>query len=274
MKSRAVLIIAVILGLFTYSLPLYASSNNEYHVEEKTVIKIPIVGPISTHTSSYLSGCKLKENSTIKLHNSLVKMMSDSDGKSYDVLLSDMCEEIQWKYDEGLETYTSTSFEDIREAIHQNDEDSEIQIDMESDQNDIDDLPRMTHEILGYEKNINGFKAQKVLTTVYPKGADHPIIIEEYYTTKAKALSKISQARENLAQKLGYGEGHVDGVPDLIKVSYEAIRKDLEWDRPDGEVVRFVIQVEDDDGDPIFTMNYDVLKAEIIAYQADHFALK
>lgn len=274
MKIRTALIAAVILGVFTYSLPLYAGNNSAYHIEEKTVIKIPIVGQISSHTSSYLSGCKLKESSTIKMHNSLIKMMSNSDGKSHDVVLSDMCEEIQWKYDEKKGTYSSHSFEKIREERTHHDDESEVHIDMESDQNDIDDLPKMTHEIMGFKKNINGFKAQKVLTTVYPKSADHPIVIEEYYTTKAKALSKISHARENLSQKLGYGENHVDGVPDLIKAAYDAIRKDLEWERPDGEVIRFVIRMLDDDGDPVFTMNYDVLTAETIAFQADHFALK
>ncbi len=270
MKIRTALIIAVILGLFTYTLPLYAGSPKEYHLEEKTVVEIPVVGKITTYTDSYLSGCKLKEQTTFKMHNSLIKMMSSSDGKSHNIQLSDMCEEVQWTYDSDDKLYRSKPFSELRE----NTDDPEPQIDMELDQNDIDDIPRMTHEIMGYEKNINGFKAQKVISTIHPDDAANPIIIEEYYTSKAKALTKINNAREDLRENLGHDKDNIEGVPSMVEVFYEAMRKDHEWDRPDGEVVRFIIKMLDNEDDLIFSMTYDVTTAEILDYHEDHFSLK
>ncbi|MEA3286578.1 MAG: hypothetical protein U9Q77_04300 [Candidatus Marinimicrobia bacterium] len=274
MKTKTALTLAVILGLITYSLPLYAATNKAYHVEERTVIEIPVVGKITTLTSSYLSGCKLKETTLIKMHNTLVKMISDSDGKSQEILLSDLCDKIRWRYDENKQVYSSVSFEEVRQERVRQEAENELQIDMESDQNDIDDSPRLTHEIMGYEKNINGFKARKVVTRVYVKSIDNPIIIEEYYAADTKPLKKITVAREKVAQEMGAGDNHIDGVPGFIMAAYDGMRQDKELARPEGEVVRFVISLLDNDDDPIFSMKYDVLKAEKIAYQPDHFALK
>ncbi len=274
MKTKTVLLLAIMLGLFTYCLPLYAGSNKEYHVEERTVIKIPIVGKISTLTSSHLSGCKLKETTSFKMHNTLIKMMSDSDGKSQEVQLSNLCEELQWSYDDETETYQARSFEDIRQDKASYEEDNESQIDMESDQNDIDDLPRMSRKIMGYEKNINGFKAQKVRTLVYREEAENPIIIEEFYAVSVKPLKKVTDARDKLARELGKGDDAVEGVPSFIEAVYDSIREDEELERPEGDIVRFVISLLDDDNDSIFTMKYDVILAETIDYQADHFALR
>jgi hypothetical protein len=273
MKTKTALIIAIILGIFTYTLPLYAS-DNEYHIEEKTVIDIPVVGKISTMTSSYLSGCKLKETTTVKMHNALVKIMSDSDGKSTEAILTNLCDEIQWQYNGESETYEPLSFEKVRDQKSSEEDDHETHIDMGSDQNDIDDLPKMVREILGYEKNINGHKARKVVTTVYPEDSDSRIVVEEFYTSKSTALSKISQAREDLSKKLGYDESDVEGIPSLVDVIYEAIKKDKEWSRPEGDIVRFVIRLLDEDDEDIFTMKYDVLEAETSRFQEDHFVLK
>ncbi len=274
MKNRIAMIAFILLGLFTFSLPLYAGDAKEYHIEERTVVEIPIVGKITTETSSYLSGCKLMEKTSFKMHNSLIKMMSGSDGKSLNVQLSDMCEELQWIYDDEDEAFQSYSFEYVRGNRGDNQDDSETHIDMELDQNDMEDLPRMTHKIMGYEKNINGFKARKVLTTVYPDDLDNPIIIEEYYATKTKVLEKMNRARNNLSESLGYDENHIEGVPSMIEVIYKGMQEDQEWERPDGEVVRFVIKMQDNDGDPIFIMTYDVTTAEHIRYQEDHFSLR
>jgi len=273
MKTKTVLILAVFLGLFAYSLPLYAS-NTEYHIEELTVIDIPIVGKISTQTNSYLSGCKLKETTIFRMHNMLIKMMSESAGKTRDIMLSDLCEEIQWKYDEESAEYQSYSFAETRAQLAQDDENREVQIDMESDQNDIKNDPDIRHEILGIEKNINGFKARKVVTTVSGDNQNNPVIIEEYYSTKAKALTKITRTREKLAEELGYGEENIDGVPSFINNAYASISEDEDWQRPEGEVIRFVISLMDDDNDPVFTMTYDVITAETTGYDADHFSLK
>ena len=133
MKTRTALIIAIVLGLFTYTLPLYAGEK-EHHIEEKTVIDIPVVGKITTRTTSYLSGCKLKESTSTKLHNALVQLVSDSDGKSTDIQLSDLCDEIQWEYNEALSNYESRSFHEIRTQYQQDNDDSDIHIDIESDQ--------------------------------------------------------------------------------------------------------------------------------------------
>ncbi len=273
MKTKTALAIAVLLGFFAYTLPLYADSK-EYHLEEKTVIDIPVVGKITTKTSTYLSGCKLKETTNLKLHNALVNIVSDSDGKSKEILLSNLCDEIQWRYDNESETFNSLSFEEVRGNSELDDEDSEVHIDMESDQYDIDNLPKMIRDIQGYKKNINGFKARKVVTTVYPEDSDNRIIVEEYYSNSSRALSKITKAREDLNMKLGYNEDHIEGVPTLINVVYESLKKDHEWSRPEGEVVRFVIRLLDEDDDDIFTMKYDVLEAETSKYQEKHFALK
>ncbi len=273
MKTRTVIFLAILLGLFTYTLPLYAA-DKEYHLEEKTIIDIPVVGKISTMTTSYLANCKLKEMTTIKLHNALVQMMSESDGKSHDNQLTDMCEELLWKYNDETSVYTAQSFSDIRAGIEADRENSETHIDMESDHNDMDNLPRIIREMMGSEKNVNGFKAQKVLTTVYPKDSESRIIIEEYYTNKSKALSKISSAREDMNKKLGYDDSHIEGVPSLINMAYEAIKADRDWSRPDGEVIKFIIRLLDEDDDEMFTMSYNVTTAEIISFQEDHFALK
>mgnify|MGYP007094900877 FL=1 len=273
MKTRAALILAIILGLFTYTLPLYAG-DKEYHIEEKTVIEIPIVGKISTTTSSYLSGCRLKESTTVKVHNALVKIMSESDGKSTEVLLSNLCEEVQWQYSKKSTAFEPQSFEALREMKASEKGDHETHIDIGSDQNDMDDPQKMVREILGYEKDINGFKARKVVTTVYPEDSDSRVVVEEYYTTKSTALSKISRAREDLSSKLGNNEDHVEGVPSLVNVIYNDMKRDREWSRPEGDIVRFVIRLLDKDDDEVFTMKYDVLEAETTPYQADHFALK
>jgi hypothetical protein len=274
MRTKTALILAVILGLLTYSLPLYAENNAAYHIEERTVIEIPVVGKITTLTSSHLSGCKLKESTLIKMHNTLVKLISDSDGKSQEITLSDLCKEIRWRYNEDKQAYTSVSFEEVRQERARFEAENEIQIDMDSDQNDIDDPPRLTHEIMGYEKDINGFKARKVLTRVYLENVENPITIEEYYATETKPLKKITDARERVAQRLGSGDIHMDGVPGIVKTVYENMRQDKELARPEGQVVRFVISMLDKDDDTIFSMNYNVLKAEKIAYLADHFALQ
>ncbi len=273
MKTKTALILAIILGLFTYTLPLYAG-DKEYHIEEKTVIEIPIVGKISTLTSSYLSGCRLKESTTVKVHNALVKIMSESDGKSTEVILSNLCEEVQWQYNKESTAYESQSFQDLRELKVAEKGDHETHIDIGSDQNDIDDPKKMVREILGYEKNINGQKARKVVTTVYPEDSESRVVVEEYYTTKSTALSKISRAREDLSMKLGNDEDHVEGVPSLVNVIYNDMKRDREWSRPEGDIVRFVIRLVDKDDDDVFTMKYDVLEAETTPYQADHFALK
>ncbi len=273
MKTRTALIIAIILGVFTYTLPLYAG-DKEHHIKEKTVLEIPVVGKITTSTSSYLSGCRLKEDTSIKMHNTLIKIVSESDGKSTEVILSNLCEEVQWQYNEDSDTFSPHSFSDLREMKANENSNHETHIDMGSDQNDIDELPKMVREILGYEKNINGFKARKVVTSVYPEDSDTRIIVEEFYTTRSQALTKISKAREDLNQKLGYDEDHVEGVPSLVDVIYESIKKDKEWARPDGEIVRFVIRLLDEDDDDIFTMKYDVIEAETTRYHEDHFALK
>ncbi|MCF7826564.1 MAG: hypothetical protein K9N29_07920 [Candidatus Marinimicrobia bacterium] len=273
MKTRTALIIALILGIFTYTLPLYAA-DKEYHIKEKTVIEIPVVGKISTLTSSYLSGCKLKENTTIKMHNALIKMVSESDGKSTDMTLSNLCEEIQWEYKPESASYESRSFEELRKQRSLEKDEHGTHIDMGSDHNDIDDLPKMVREIQGYEKNINGHKARKVVTTAYPEDSESRIVVEEFYSNDSPALSKISRAREDLSLKLGYDESHVEGVPSLVNVIYDSIRRDKEWSRPEGHIVRFVIRLLDEDDDEIFTMQYDVLEAETLKYQEDHFALK
>ena len=273
MKIKTALIIAILLGLFTYTLPLYAG-DKEYHIEEKTVIEIPIVGKISTMTSSYLSGCRLKESTTVKVHNALVKIMSESDGKSTDVILANLCEEVQWQYNKESTTFEPQSFKEIRELKINKKGGSETHIDIGSDQNDMDEPQKMVREILGYEKNINGLKARKVVTTVYPEDSDSRVVVEEYYTTKSTALSKISRAREDLSMKLGNDEDHVEGVPSLINVIYNDIKRDREWSRPEGDIVRFVIRLLDRGDDEVFSMKYDVLEAETMPYQADHFALK
>ena len=273
MKTRTALILAIILGLFTYTLPLYAG-DKEYHIEEKTVIEIPVVGKISTSTSSYLSGCKLKEATTVKMHNALIKMVSDSDGKHTDVVLSNLCDEVQWQYDQESSSYESLTFQEIRDQKSQQKEEHETHIDMGSDQNDIDQPGEMVREILGYEKNINGQKARKVVTTIHPEDSKVYVVIEEYYTSNSSALSKITRAREDLSLKLGYEEDHIEGVPSLVNVIYNDMKRDREWSRPEGEIVRFVIRLLDGDDDDVFTMKYDVLEAETASYQEDHFALK
>jgi len=211
---------------------------------------------------------------TIKMHNALVQMMSESDGKSHNNQLTDMCDEVLWEYNDETTVFIAQSFSDIRAKVKADKDNNETHIDMESDQNDIDDLPRIVRESMGSKKNINGFKAQKVLTTVYPEDSESRIIIEEYYTNKSKALTKISSARQDLNKKLGYDDSHIEGVPSLINMAYEAIKTDRDWSRPDGEVVKFIIRLLDEDDDEMFTMTYDVTTAETVAFQEDHFALK
>ena len=274
MKTRTALIAAGVLGLLAYSIPLDAANAHEYHLEEKTVIDIPIVGRITTLTSSYLAGCKLKETTRIKMHNPLIKTLSDSDGKIEEVQLSDLCEEIQWTYDQDSAAYVSHSFGELRQIQSERLGEEDVKIDIQSDQNDIEDLPRMEHQILAGKKNINGFQSREVMTKVLTEDNEHNIIIHEFYTGKAKALNRISKAREDLFEKLGYDEDHAEGVPDLIKLVYNAMRRDQEWERPDGEVVRFIIEMMDEDDDPVFSMQYDITVAEKIKYQADHFVLK
>lgn len=273
MKTKISMTLAILLGLFTFCLPALAG-DREHHIEEKTVIEIPIVGKISTISSSYLSDCKLMEKSTIRMHNSLVKMLADSDGKSEHSQLSDMCDEVQWEYNSELATWESSTFAEIRKEIQIKVQNAETHIDMESDQNDINDLPRMTREIVGGEKNINGFPARKVVTRVHLEDRDNPLIIEEYYSTRAKALTEITKKREDLRRKLEHDVDDVEGVPDFITLLYDAIKADDSWARPKGEVIRFVIQLLDDEDDQLFTMNYDVVIAETGNYQAEHFQLK
>ncbi len=273
MKTKTALACAILLGLFAYSMPLYAASK-EHHIEEKTVIDIPVVGKISTLTSTYQSGCQIKESTSTKLHNALVQMMSDSKGRTWDIQLSDLCDEITWTVDTETGSQTEQSFAEYRAKKEAAEAEAENHYDMESDHNDIDDLPKMVREILGYEKNINGFKARKVLTTAYPEDSGSRIIIEEYYTTKAPALAKISNTRKDLSERLGHDDSHVEGVPSLINAIYDSIREDTDWNRPPGEMIRFIIRLVDDEDDDLFSMSYDVLKAETIKYQAEHFALK
>ncbi|NQV15663.1 hypothetical protein HQ531_09420 [bacterium] len=273
MKTRILLIAAVALGLFTFSLPVIAG-DQEHHMEEQTIIEIPVVGKISILTSTYFADCKLMENTNIGIHNSLVKMMSDSDGKSEHIQLSDLCEELQWKYDEEKSAFEASTFEEIREELRLEHAEAKTHIDIESDQNDIDDLPKMSREIVGGVININGFASRKVITLVYLENKENPLVIEEYYSAKAKALNKISKAREDLGKKLGQDSDDVEGVPDFIKLLYDAVKADEDWAKPKGEVIRFIIKLLDDDDDLIFTMNYDVLSAETDNYQSEHFQLK
>jgi len=274
LRTTAAMIIAILVGLFAYTIPLYASNDTEYQLEEKTTIKIPIVGKITTATSTYLSSCKLKETTRIKSHNPLIRSMTEADGQIGETQLSDLCDRVQWQMDDETGEYRQLSFDEIKENQRQNMEDDEVHIDMELDQNDIDDLPRMDHKILPREKNVAGFSCKEVLTKVYTEELHQPIVIREFYTTESKALSKITRARNKLHEELNYSNDSIEGVPDLIKQIYDAMQEDLEWERPDGEVVKFEIEMLDEEKDPIFTMTYEVLRAEKTAYQADHFTLK
>jgi len=273
MKTKTALFIALLLGLFSYTLPLYAGES-EYYLEEKTIIDIPILGEITTRTTSYLSGCKLKETTRIKVHNALVKMVSESDGKTTETVLSNLCDEVQWTYREESKRFEPISFDSIRAQRARKAEHDETHIDMESDHNDIDELPRMVREILGYEKNINGHKARKVVTTLYPEDSETQIVVEEYYTDRSSALNKITRARKDLNEKLGRDESDIIGVPSLVNLVYDSMQSDTDWARPEGVIVRFVIRLLDKDSDEVFTMKYDVTHAETQAYMADHFALK
>lgn len=273
-RNTTAIVIAIVLGLFAYTMPLYAGNETAYHLEEKTTIDIPIVGKITTYTSTYLAGCQLKETTRIKMHNPLIKTLSDSDGQVEEVQLSDLCDQVQWSKDDETGEYVKESFEDIRAREHEYMEADEVHIDMELDQNDIHDLPRMTHKILPGKKNVMGFSCREVITHVYSDEMKHPIIISELYTKDSRALNKISKARENLFEDLGYSEDHAEGVPDLIKLAYDAIREDLEWERPGGEVIQFNIEMIDADKDPIFKMTYEVQTAERTAYREDQFTLE
>ncbi|MCF7807705.1 MAG: hypothetical protein K9M49_00685 [Candidatus Marinimicrobia bacterium] len=273
-RNTTAVLIAILLGLFAYSLPLYAGNDRAYHLEEKTTIDIPFVGKITTYTSTYLAGCQLKESTRVKMHNPLIKTLSDSDGLIEEAQLSDLCDKVQWLKDDESGEYVRTAFADIRAREHRDMEADEVHIDMEVDQNDIDDLPRMTHEILPGKKNIMGFSCKEVLTQVYSDEMKHPIVINELYTTDSRALSKVTRARKELFEDLGYAEDHAEGVPDLIKLAYEAIREDQEWERPDGEVIYFHIEMVDEDMDTIFSMTYEVQTAERTTYRVDQFTLR
>lgn len=273
MKTKMAIFLVILLGLFTYSLPLYAG-NTEYHLEEKTIIEIPIVGKISTQTTSYLAGCQLKESTTIKIHNTLLKAMSGVDGKTNEVELSDLCDEVRWRYDDETESYVKVSFSKIRVEKAEQLEEGGVQIDMESDQNDINHNPDISREIMGYEKNVNGFRARKVVTTVHGDEMENPIIIEEYYSTKAKALTKITNTREKISTLTGNDAKSIDGVPGFINSVYASVVDDEDWKRPKGEVIRFIIRAVDEDKDPVFTMTYDVMVAETDEFDAEHFTLK
>jgi len=272
MKTKTALIIAILLGLFTYTLPLYAA-DKEYHVEERTVIEIPVVGKITTLTSTHLSGCLLKENTEFKMHNALIKVMSGGASNNRRVQLTDMCEEKQWQYNENDRSTEEYTFAELRAENAHDEDGDDVHIDMGLDQNDMDDLPRITRDIQGVEKNINGQRARKVVTRVHFEESKTPLLIEEYYTTKAKALSKVSHAREDMQKKMGKSYD-VEGVPEFIKLIYREIQEDQEWARPDGEVIRLSIQMLDKDEDPVFSMKYDVTTSEVIGFDADHFSLK
>jgi hypothetical protein len=272
MKSKTAIIAAILLGLFAYSLPLYAG-NNTYHIEEETVIQIPIVGKMTTLTSSYFSGCKLKEHTTFKMHNTLIKALSDNGAKSRGIQLTDMCEEKQWKLESDQEAIKEYSFAQLREAHVQSHDEEDVQIDMGIDQNDMDELPRITREVLGVEKNINGQTAQKVVTWVHLDEAKNPLIIEEYYSSKSKALAKINATRDHLRSQIS-GIGDIAGVPSFIQFIYRELQDDQEWARPEGEVVRMSIRLLDEEDDAVFSMDYNVRLAEDIPFQEDQFSLK
>lgn len=271
MKSKTAIIAAILLGILAYSLPLYAG-NNSYHIEEKTVIQIPVVGKITTLTSSYFSGCKLKERTRFKMHNTLIKALSDGKAQSESVQLTDMCEEKQWQYDKDAEAYKEYTFTELRDIHNPVEVEEDIQIDMGIDQNDINELPRITREFQGVKKNINGQKAQKVVTWVHLEDTENPLMIEEYYSSDSKALSKINHARDDL-RKETRGIDDVAGVPSFIKFIYNKLQEDNEWAKPDGDVVRLTIRLLDEDDDTVFSMDYDVTLSEMINYQEDHFSL-
>jgi archaellum component FlaC len=272
MKSKTAIIAAILLGFLAYSLPLYAGGNS-YHIEEKTVIQIPVVGKITTLTSSYFSGCKLKERTSFKMHNTLIKALSDGKARSESVHLSDMCEEKQWQYDKDADSYKEYTFTELREKHNPTEDDDDVQIDMEIDQNDINELPKITRDFQGTKKNINGHKAQKVVTWVHLEETENPLIIEEYYSKDSKALSKINDARDDL-RKETRGISDVAGVPSFIKFIYNELQEDNEWAKPDGEVVRLSIRLLDEDDDTVFSMDYDVTLSEMINYQEDHYSLR
>lgn len=273
LRLGAVLIAGVIVGMLAYTLPLYAGDQSEYHVEEKTVIEIPIVGEITCLTNSYLAGCQLRETTQIRIHNPIIKSMTDNAGKASESRLSDLCDQIQWKYDAETNRYVSHTFAELREMERKKLNADNAQIDMDSDQNDIADDPSVDRSILPGEKNKNGYSCRLVETLVYSDDIDNPIVIHEYYSDEAKALNKITRARQDLFDQLGYEDDHVDGLSGLIKQVYESVLSDGEWVRPDGEIVSFEIQMIDKDRDPLVTIRHNVKVAEIIPYTADHFTL-
>jgi hypothetical protein len=273
LRTTTAMIIALLLGLFAYTIPLYAGNDTEYHMEEKTIIQIPVVGKITTSTNTYLAGCMLKETTSVKSHNPLIKTMTDTDGKISESQLTDFCEELQWTLDQKSGEFHKVSFEEIRGAERDYVEEDEVHIDMESDQNDMKDMPQMSHKILPGKKNINGYSCQEVLTQVYVEDLQRPIVIREFYTTDSKALAKITRAREKLHQELDYQEDHFHGVPELVQHIYESMQDDMEWERPDGEVLQFSVEMLDKSNDPIFSMTYQVVRAETSPYKAEHFTL-
>jgi len=274
MQFKTVLLAVVLLGIFTYTLPLYAGNDQEYHLEERTVIDLPVIGKVSTLTSSYLAGCQLKEQTVSQVHNTLLKMLNGGTGRSEESKLIDICNEMEWRFDFDDDTVYTKSFQEILALQAEAASAVDSQNDMESDHFDIDSLPRFTREDQGMEKNINGFKARKIVTKFYPEDAKHPILFEEFYSTKARSLTKINATRTIIKDKLRNRENMLDGVPNFIQKLYAGVRGSEVFAKPRGEVVRFIIVMPDDDNDPVFSMTYDVLTAETDAYNAQHFSLK
>jgi hypothetical protein len=240
----------ILLALATCSLVF--ASDQAVKTVETTVMEAPVIGKISTLKTSYFTECRMLEVREMKFHNVFAALFSE-DRKTTDGTLTDYCRELVWELDYDDEEYRQKTFEQVRAELQE--EDNEIVI--ESD----DDPPIITRTVEQTREDVNGFKARKVVTLIRAEEMDRPLILEEWYTRKLPGADMRDDVRTSIDRALDREDDVYHGVPDFIQKFFDAMDESGQGlEEVPGYLIKAEIRLEDDDGDAIFYLRYNLEK--------------
>ncbi len=254
----------IILGILSMSTVL--AQDEIIKSTESTLMDAPIIGKITTDKTVYVSDCRILEDRTMKFHNILARVFT-SDPTTRDVTLTDLCTEMVWEIDHDEREYEKKTLAEMRAA--QVDEDHETEINLESDKG-----PPIITQVIGREKEkVNGFKARKVTTAIRSEDSDNPLVIVEWYARKVPGMEQRARMFNRLDVALGRDDGIYHGVPDFIGVLFDELKEEKELETIPGYIIRAQIRMEDDDGDAVFLMEYNLLGIEELDRVEDIFSV-
>lgn len=226
---------------------------------ETTIMQAPVIGKITTHKLSYYSECVYVEHREIKFHNALAALFSD-DRKVKEGSIYDNCNEVLYDLDYGHGSYDQKSYREvIQEESEDDEEDHDDHIVVESDGKP----PVIKRSIAKERETINGLKARKVTTLIMGEEGDKPLVMQEWYARKLPGADIREDVLASTDRALKRDREQYHGIPDFIQAFMDAVKEEgVNLEEVPGYLIRAEIHLDDDDGDPIFFLNYNLDEIE------------